>query len=63
MLQRIHDSSARWIALILLGLVSVGFVFWRADFGSTGATFAAKVNGETLPITEFDRELQEQYDA
>jgi peptidyl-prolyl cis-trans isomerase D len=58
MLQRIHDSSARWIALILLGLVSVGFVFWRADFGSTGATFAAKVNGETLPITDFDRELQ-----
>jgi len=59
MLQRIHDSSARWIAFVLLGLVSVGFIFWRADF-NTGrtATFAAKVNGENLSLTEFDRELQ-----
>jgi peptidyl-prolyl cis-trans isomerase D len=59
MLQRIHDSLARWIALLLLGLVSVGFIFWRADFGSGGtATFAANVNGEKLSLTEFDRELQ-----
>jgi peptidyl-prolyl cis-trans isomerase D len=59
MLQRIHDSLARWIALALLGLVAVGFVFWRADFGTSGgASFAAKVNGENLPISEFDRELQ-----
>jgi peptidyl-prolyl cis-trans isomerase D len=52
---------ARWIAFLLLGLVSVGFIFWRADF-STGrtATFAAKVNGENLSLTEFDRELQSQ---
>ena len=61
MLQRIHDSLARWIAFVLLGLVSVGFVFWRADFGSGGtATFAAKVNGENLSLKEFDRELQAQ---
>jgi peptidyl-prolyl cis-trans isomerase D len=61
MLQRIHDSLARWIAFVLLGLVSVGFVFWRADFGSgRTATFAAKVNGENLSLTEFDRELQQQ---
>ena len=49
MLQRIHDSSARWVAVILLGLVSVGFIFWRADFNNgRTATFAAKVNGENL---------------
>jgi len=61
MLQRIHDSSTRWIAIVLLGFVSVGFVFWRADF-STGrtATFAAKVNGENLSLAEFDRALQNQ---
>ena len=59
MLQRIHDSLAKWVAFVLLALVSVGFIFWRADF-STGrtATFAAKVNGENLSLTEFDRELQ-----
>ena len=59
MLQRIHDSLARWIALILLALVSVGFIFWRADFNNgRTATFAAKVNGENLSLQEFDRTLQ-----
>ena len=60
MLQRIHDSSARWIVVVLLGLfICLGFVFWRADFSGGGtATFAAKVNGENLSLQEFDRELQ-----
>jgi|SRR5882672_492036 len=59
MLQRIHDSIGPWIAVLLLGLVTAGFVFWRADFGGAGrASYAAKVNGQTLSITEFDRELQ-----
>jgi peptidyl-prolyl cis-trans isomerase D len=59
MLQRIHDSSARWVAVILLALVSVGFIFWRADFNNgRTATFAAKVNGENLSLQEFDRTLQ-----
>ena len=59
MLQRIHDSLARWIALILLAMVSVGFIFWRADFNNgRTATFAAKVNGENLSLQEFDRTLQ-----
>ena len=59
MLQRIHDSWARWIVVVLLGFICLGFVFWRADFSGGGtATFAAKVNGENLSLTEFDRELQ-----
>jgi peptidyl-prolyl cis-trans isomerase D len=59
MLQRIHDSVGRWVALLVLGLVSVGFVFWGVDFGlNSAATFAAKVNGENLSLTDFDRELQ-----
>ncbi len=59
MLQRIHDTVGRWVALVLLGLVAAGFIFWGVNFGVTGSsTFAAKVNGESLPITEFDRELQ-----
>ena len=59
MLQRIHDSLARWIGLGLLALVLAGFVFWRADFsGAGGATFAAKVNGEDISLQEFDAQLQ-----
>src|SRR5262245_52329118 len=59
MLQRIHDSAARWVIVFVMFLISLGFVFWRADFGGgASATFAAKVNGENLSLTEFDRELQ-----
>jgi peptidyl-prolyl cis-trans isomerase D len=59
MLQRIHDSLAKWVAFLLLGLVSIGFIFWRADFSNgRTATFAAKVNGENLSLQEFDRTLQ-----
>jgi len=59
MLQRIHDSLGRWVAALVLGLVSAGFIFWGVERGTTGsASFAAKVNGENITITEFDRELQ-----
>ncbi|HVY66794.1 MAG TPA: SurA N-terminal domain-containing protein [Gammaproteobacteria bacterium] len=59
MLQRIHDSLGRWIAVIVLGLVSAGFIFWGVERGTTSsASFAAKVNGENISITDFDRELQ-----
>ncbi len=59
MLQRIHDSLGRWVAALVLGLVSAGFIFWGVERGTTGsASFAAKVNGENITISEFDRELQ-----
>ncbi|HEX5048877.1 MAG TPA: SurA N-terminal domain-containing protein [Gammaproteobacteria bacterium] len=59
MLQRIHDTVGTWVAVLVLGLITAGFVFWRADYGGVGrATYAAKVNGESVSIDEFDRELQ-----
>jgi peptidyl-prolyl cis-trans isomerase D len=59
MLQRIHDSFGRWVAALVLGLVSAGFIFWGVERGSMGtASFAAKVNGEDVTISDFDRELQ-----
>lgn len=59
MLQRIHDSMARWVIVIVLGLIAFSFIFWGVDFGLTGAaTFAAKVNGEDVPLIEFEQELQ-----
>ena len=59
MLQRIHDSSARWVAVILLGLVSVGFIFWGADFGNgrQGDVRGESQRREYLD-QEFDRELK-----
>jgi len=59
MLQRIHDHFAKGITVLILGLISVGFIFWRADFNNgRTATFAAKVNGENLSLQEFDRTVQ-----
>jgi peptidyl-prolyl cis-trans isomerase D len=59
MLQRIHDTVGTWVAVLVLGLITAGFVFWRADYGGVGrATYAAKVNGESVSIDAFDRELQ-----
>lgn len=61
MLQRIHDSLGKWIVVIVLGLIAFSFVFWGVDFGLTGVTtFAAKVNGEDVPLTEFNRALQDR---
>jgi peptidyl-prolyl cis-trans isomerase D len=59
MLQRIHDSLGKWVVVIVLGLIAFSFIFWGVDFGLTGATtFAARVNGEEVPLVDFDRELQ-----
>ena len=58
MLQRIHDTVGRWVAGIILGLLAVAFVFWGVDFGLGSATFAAKVNGENIPLTEFEQALR-----
>jgi len=62
MLQRIHDSLSlgRWVVVIILGLIAFSFVFWNVDFGLTGPTFAAKVNGEDVALVDFERELQER---
>jgi hypothetical protein len=61
MLQRIHDSLAKWVIVIVLGLIAFSFIFWGVDFGMTGVTtFAAKVNGEDVPVTDFDQALQQR---
>ncbi|HEY8510022.1 MAG TPA: SurA N-terminal domain-containing protein, partial [Steroidobacteraceae bacterium] len=56
MLQRIRDSlqGQRWVAYIVLGVLAVVFAAWGAygivelNFG--GAPYAAKVEGEKIPI-------------
>lgn len=60
MLQIFRESIGRYVAIALLALIAVTFIFWGVDFSVTGATFAAKVNGETIDVVDFDRELQNQ---
>jgi len=60
MLQAMRDGIGRWVAVVILGLLAVAFIFWGVDFSLTGTTFAAKVNGDDIPILEFERDLQTQ---
>jgi len=63
MLQKIHDVFGKWVVVLILGLISLTFIFWginRSDLANVSGTasFAASVNGEKIPLQEFDRELQ-----
>jgi peptidyl-prolyl cis-trans isomerase D len=64
MLQKIHDSFGKAIVVVILGLISITFIFWginRSDFSLSGtASFAARVNGEKIPLLDFDRALQDR---
>ena len=60
MLQSIREGVGRWIAGIILALIAVAFIFWGVDPTIMGTTFAAKVNGENISLTDFDRALQTQ---
>ncbi len=60
MLQAMREGIGRWVAVVILGLLAVAFIFWGVDFTLTGTPFAAKVNGTDIPILEFERGLQAQ---
>ena len=61
MLQKIRDNLSGWVAAIPFGLIALAFVFWGVDAPSLIAgNYAAKVNGEEIPMTEFRRALQDQ---
>ncbi len=60
MLQHIREGIGRWIAGIILALIAVTFVFFGIDFSLVGPSFAARVNGERIPLFEFERALQLQ---
>src|SRR5688500_2228081 len=60
MLQTIRDKTAGWIAGIFLGAIAIVFIFWGIDFQSGVATYAAKVDGETIPAETVRRAWQQR---
>jgi peptidyl-prolyl cis-trans isomerase D len=60
MLQAIRDKITGWIATIFLGAIAVVFVFWGLDFSSTASIYAAKVNGDRIPIETARRAWQQR---
>jgi peptidyl-prolyl cis-trans isomerase D len=61
MLQSIRDKITGWVAIVFLGAIGIVFIFWGIDVGSVGNTgFAAKVDGENIPIEKVQRAWQER---
>ena len=60
MLHKIREGVGPWIAGIILALIAVTFIFLGVNPTLMGTTFAAKVNGEDIPLADFDRALQVQ---
>jgi peptidyl-prolyl cis-trans isomerase D len=50
MLQQIRDKITGWFATVFLGAIAVVFVFWGIRFESGTSSYAAKVNGESIPV-------------
>ena len=60
MLQTIRDKITGWVAGIFLGAIAVVFVFWGIDFQSSTGSFAAKVDGERIPVETVRRAWQQR---
>jgi peptidyl-prolyl cis-trans isomerase D len=60
MLQVFRESVGRYVAIAILALIAVTFVFFGIDFSITQLSFAAKVDGEVISVSEFDRRLRRE---
>lgn len=60
MLHIFRESIGRYVAIGILALIAVTFIFFGIDFSITQLSFAARVNGETISVTEFDRRLRQE---
>jgi len=58
MLQVFRESFGKAITIVILALIAITFIFWGIDFGTTQLSYAAKVNGEPIPIREYESSLQ-----
>ncbi len=61
MLQTIHDKASGIFVTVVLGALAVVFVFWGTHLDlMTAQTYAAKVNGDKIPIEEVRKLYQRQ---
>ncbi|RUM93578.1 MAG: peptidylprolyl isomerase [Thiothrix sp.] len=62
MLQSIRDKSKGWLAYIIVGFISIPFLFWGIQqyLGVGGELVAAKVNDTEISLRDFQRSLQQQ---
>ena len=57
MLQAINDRIKGWLGGLVIILITIPFAFWGIEsyLGGGGKDFAAMVNGEEIPVYQFER--------
>ena len=60
MLQTIHDKITGWVAYVILGAIALVFVLWGINWTLGAPNYAAKVNGNEVPINEVRQSYQQQ---
>ncbi len=60
MLQAIREKLLGRFAVLFLGAIAVVFIFWGIDFRNAAVVYAAKVNGERVPVETVRRAWQDQ---
>ena len=60
MLQNIRDRITGRLAIVILALIALPFVFFGINYNFVGLGFAAKVNGEEISITQFENAYRDQ---
>lgn len=54
MLQQIREKFTGWIALAILGMIGISFVFFGVNTDFTSSSYAAKVDGSEIGINQFE---------
>jgi peptidyl-prolyl cis-trans isomerase D len=59
MLQKMRENFAGTFAIVLLAMIGLSFVFFGLDYSFIGSGYAAKVDGETVEILEFEQDYRD----
>lgn len=60
MLQNIRDRLMGKVALVILGLIALTFVFFGVNLNFAGFGYAAQVDGEDISVNEFENAYRNQ---
>jgi peptidyl-prolyl cis-trans isomerase D len=62
MLQAINDRIKGWLGALVIIMITIPFAFWGIEsyIGGGGKQFAAVVNGEEIPVTQFENAYSNQ---
>ena len=60
MLDKFRKKGSAWGTKLIFGVLALAFVFWAGGMGAGSNLWAAKVDGKTVPLAEFERRFRNQ---